>query len=277
MFNYLSINHKTIRAVANEEFLSLEHRRAWIIFSCYCAGENGCLDTLKAVSKAAMLSPDSAEQFYEEIVELCEVRGELIAPKEVWRALDRAAERSNENSRKGKLGGRPKKPQLSEENLRLSNGKPQLQKQKPSEGEGESEVNGESEEKGTRAGARNAPLFSLVSWLGDAQDFFDRLYGGLAGADTERLCGQIKLIADKRIRGHPVALADVKQFTQEQSLPAVRFLAENFSRWVANQNRENVNGKSQPEPARLSAAQRKQADYAAYFTSNDGPEDNQSA
>ena len=80
-----------------------------------------------------------------------------------------------------------------------------------------------------------------ASWLGDAQDLLTNLYGGLGASEAQLLDQQIEQMAAKTIRGSPVTLADVKRFTAEKELPQVRFLANLFSSWIANQNR-GING-----------------------------------
>lgn len=181
-FDYLSINNKAFRAVANEEFLTLEFRRAWIIFCSFCAGELGCPNNLKAIAKAAMLTLAEAEMFRAEMAELVEERDGLIAPLEVWRAVDRAAGRSHkarEAIRERWKSDRNTNESKTDTNVSKTdtNVLPTNPKPIPSEGECEGEGECECEKGDMRTGAPEAAPLSLESELDDLVQAIEEVTG----------------------------------------------------------------------------------------------------
>lgn len=76
-----------------------------------------------------------------------------------------------------------------------------------------------------------------ADWLGQAQDEFSSVYGGLGASESQVLCQQLELISQKTIRGSPVGWTDMQRYLGEANLPQVKFLANSFSSWIANQNR----------------------------------------
>lgn len=256
-FDYLSLNHKTFRAVANEEFLTLEFRRAWIIFCSFCAGENGCPNNLKAIAKAAMIPLAEAEQFAGEIAELVEERDGLIAPLEVWRAVDLAAKWQETARENGKKGGRPKQTQreaigfekkpIGFENEANANQQPPKEnlKVKVKERKGKEESESTSFEGDMRAGAREAAPLSLETELDEICQAIQAVTGvnpktGWQISDKVRgLAVQVHANGDTgailrelvRIRGKPYRLS---------------FLLEDYQQDKLRQQQEASNGQNRP-------------------------------